>query len=491
MVPVNPPVSADPTPAAPTQDALSERVRELAAAELAASPADAPRLRVRSRFADGLEPEAPGPFAGRLPASAQEFLALLPTSSMSAWVRGTQGLVGVGRTLRLVASGPDRFADLSAAWQALVAAAEVDDGVEILGSGLLGFSAIAFAADSEVESVVDVPAFLLGRRDGRVWLTSIEWAGAEAGSSAAAGSAPSRSGAAGSGADEDPLVLAPTPLSMPSGVRVRAGEVSPDRYEEIVAAAVERLRDPAAPEHKVVLARDEVVEADDDIDVRLLLGRLNAAFPSCWTFDVAGLVGATPELLIGVERGEVRSRVLAGTYRVVEDAAAELPAARAQLSGAKDTSEHAFAVESLRRSLSAVAPDLRVDAEPHLLQLTNVIHLASDAHGHLADGMSPFDVAAAVHPTAAVGGAPTAEALELLAELEGMDRGRFAGPVGWVDGYGSGQFGIALRCGQLESRRSIRLFAGAGIMPDSDPASEREETAAKLSPMRRALGVDA
>jgi menaquinone-specific isochorismate synthase len=244
-----------------------------------------------------------------------------------------------------------------------------------------------------------------------------------------------------------------------------------------------------------VLARDEVVTTEDEIDVRTLLGRLNAEFPSTWAFNVAGLVGATPELLIGVEDGAVHSRVLAGTYRVQEDPQQELAQARAHLGGRKDSVEHSYAIDSLASTLGPVTEELRVDPEPHLLQLANVIHLASDAHGRLrsrADGsrVSPFEVAKAVHPTAAVGGTPRDRAMELISDFEEMDRGRYAGPVGWVDGYGNGQFGIALRCGQLEDRNRIRLFAGAGIMPDSDPESELRETDAKFAPMRRALGVD-
>jgi len=236
-----------------------------------------------------------------------------------------------------------------------------------------------------------------------------------------------------------------------------------------------------------------VVGTDDDIDVRTVLGRLNAEYPSCWTFDVAGLVGATPELLIGVDDGVVTSRVLAGTYRVSHDPAAELDAARAQLGAAKDSAEHSFAIESLAAALRPFSPQLHVDAEPHLLQLANVIHLASDARGELrtSDGARPsiLDVVAGVHPTAAVGGAPRRTAAAAISGYEGADRGRYAGPVGWIDDRGNGQLGIALRCGQLEARNRIRLWAGAGIMPDSDPAAELAETAAKFAPMLRALGV--
>lgn len=433
-------------------------------------------LTVRSRFVDGLTPDAPAPFSGRLPTRSIDFLTQLPASGFSCWVRGRSGLVGIGRRLRLRARGADRFDDLARQWDALIAAAQVDDRVELLGSGLVGFSAIAFSSDSGWDSVIDVPEYLLGRRDGRVWLTHV------------------------SGGDEEAalapgLQLSPTPLSQQRVVSREPGAVSPEKYQEIVARASARLRSPEAGERKIVLARDEVITTEDEIDVRTLLGRLNAEFPSTWSFNVAGLVGATPELLIGVEDGAVHSRVLAGTYRVQEDPQQELAQARAHLGGRKDSVEHSYAIDSLASTLGPVTEELRVDPEPHLLQLANVIHLASDAHGRLRtrpDGtrVSPFEVARAVHPTAAVGGTPRDRAMDLISRFEEMDRGRYAGPVGWVDGYGNGQFGIALRCGQLEDRNRIRLFAGAGIMPDSDPESELRETDAKFAPMRRALGVD-
>lgn len=439
-----------------------------------------PVLTVRSRFVDGLTPDAPAPFAGRLPTRSIDFLTQLPASGFSCWVRGRSGLVGIGRQLRLRASGADRFDDLAQQWDALVDAAQVDDRVELLGSGLVGFSAIAFDSDSAWESVIDVPEYLLGRRDGRVWLTHVCRRDADD---------------TGDGDAVPGLQLSPTPLRQQRVVAREPGAVSPERYQQIVARASARLRSPEAGERKIVLARDEVVTTEDEIDVRTLLGRLNAEFPSTWAFNVAGLVGATPELLIGVEDGAVHSRVLAGTYRVQEDPQQELAQARAHLGGRKDSVEHSYAIDSLASTLGPVTEELRVDPEPHLLQLANVIHLASDAHGRLrsrADGsrVSPFEVAKAVHPTAAVGGTPRDRAIELISDFEGMDRGRYAGPVGWVDGYGNGQFGIALRCGQLEDRKRIRLFAGAGIMPDSDPESELRETDAKFAPMRRALGVD-
>lgn len=463
-------------PAGPVADPSTEP-----AAPSAGPTSTAPRLTVRSWFVDGLSPDAPPPFAGRIPNRSIDFLSQLPASGFTCWVRGRSGLVGIGRRLRLRARGADRFHDLARQWDALTAAAQVDDRVGLLGSGLVGFSAITFAADSSLESVVDVPEYILGRRDGRVWLTQV-CGGEDEQASDDAEAAPG-------------LQLSPTPLRDQRIVSREPGHVSPERFEQIVEQATARLRSPEAGERKIVLARDEVITTEDEIDVRSVLGRLNAAFPSTWAFLVAGLVGATPELLIGVEDGAVHSRVLAGTYRVQDDPEKELAQARAHLGGRKDSVEHSYAIDSLASTLGPVTEELHVDPEPHLLQLANVIHLASDAHGRLSsrsDGsrISPFEVAHAVHPTAAVGGTPRDRAMDLISRFEEMDRGRYAGPVGWVDGYGNGQFGIALRCGQLEARNRIRLYAGAGIMPDSDPESERRETDAKFAPMRKALGVD-
>ncbi|GAA4284726.1 chorismate-binding protein [Brevibacterium daeguense] len=467
--------------------------------DVTAEPAaPAARLEVHSWFIDGVHPDAPKPFVQGLPTTAAEFLSQLPPAGFSCWVRGTSGLVGLGRLVRLRACGPDRFAALARAWRALSAEARIHNEVGLAGSGLIGFSAVAFSRHSQVSSVIDVPEFVMGRREGRVWLTSIRLRDGEPGDAGKPDTRPTDVRGPGSDAgrtahEADAFVLAETPLKLPVGARPLPGTVTAEKYTRIVTRAVERLRSSGQGLGKIVLARDEVIEAEADIDVRAVLGRLNQAYPSCWTFNVAGLIGATPELLIGVSDGQVTSRVLAGTYRVEADPAAEIAAARTQLGSAKDTREHSYAIESLAESLATVTDELHVDAEPHLLQLANVIHLASDAHGTLRRGEtglpSALEVAAAVHPTAAVGGFPKATALDAIEEFEEADRGRYAGPVGWLDDRGNGQFGIALRCGQLEARNRIRVFAGAGIMPDSDPDSELAETEAKLAPMKRALGL--
>lgn len=434
---------------------------------------------MRSWFIDGVDPHAPAPFVHGLPSTPQEFLAQLPRDTFSCWVRGHSGLVGFGRAARLrsrgggTVEGRDRFDDLSAQWRRTAESAEVDDGVNLPGSGLVGFTAIAFADDSATDSVIDIPRFIMGRWHQRVWLTSI----------------------APEDCDDD-LTLEASPLTPVAGAELGEGLISEERHIANVAAAVDLMRADGSDMKKIVLARDAVVDADDDIDVRAVLGALNQAYPATWTFNVAGLIGATPELLVGVHDGEVSSRVLAGTYRVESDAQAELAQARAQLAGAKDSQEHDYAIRSLESSLRPYSSDLHVDEQPYLLTLPNVIHLATDARGTLdsptgrpEDRPTIIDLAKSIHPTAAVGGVPRDDAMREIARIEQADRGRYAGPVGWIDGSGDGQLGIALRCGQLESRTRIRLWAGGGIMPDSDPESELAESWAKLGPMLGALGL--
>jgi menaquinone-specific isochorismate synthase len=156
------------------------------------------------------------------------------------------------------------------------------------------------------------------------------------------------------------------------------------------------------------------------------------------------------------------------------------------MASAKDRHEHRLAVDSLAAALRPHCANLDVPADPSILTLHNVSHLASDVEGTLSDGASLLALTADVHPTAAVGGTPRDVSLAVIAELEGMDRGRYAGPVGWMDAAGDGELGIALRCAQLDGR-TARLFAGCGIVADSDPDTEVREAAAKLVAVREAL----
>jgi menaquinone-specific isochorismate synthase len=214
---------------------------------------------------------------------------------------------------------------------------------------------------------------------------------------------------------------------------------------------------------------------------------LSSTYPSCWTFAVDGLVGATPELLVRRTGDIVTSRVLAGTVRRQGDEQSDASLAQSLLDSGKDLAEHEYAVHSVARALAAHCTDLDVPDRPHVLPLANVQHLATDITGRLADEASVLVLAATLHPTAAVCGTPTERALTVINEVEGMDRDRYAGPVGWLDASGDGEFGIALRCAHI-SEQSVRAFAGCGIVAASDPDEELAESVAKLVPIRDALG---
>lgn len=263
------------------------------------------------------------------------------------------------------------------------------------------------------------------------------------------------------------------------------GTMSRTAWKHAVAMVVGELREGAA--EKAVMARDITARTDQTIDLSEVLLHLAAVYPTTWIFSVAGLTGATPEMLASVREGALKSRVLAGT---------SAPGAGEQLwESAKDCAEHALAVKSVVDALGPLSSDLEAPEQPFLLDLPNVTHLASDVSAKLTSveaGLAPVcEVVRALHPTAAVCGTPTQAAFEMLSKHELTDRGRYSGPVGWIDGAGEGACGIALRCGQmLPDAHSIRVFAGGGIMPDSDPEVELAETQAKMLPLLQAIGLE-
>jgi menaquinone-specific isochorismate synthase len=267
-------------------------------------------------------------------------------------------------------------------------------------------------------------------------------------------------------------------------VRYADASLTVHEWESAVAAAVARIQ--AGALDKVVLARDLLALTDAPVDARALLHRLVARYPGCWTFAVDGLLGSTPELLVRRTGDHVESRVLAGTIDRGADAITDAEHAAELLGSAKDRSEHELAVRSVAEALAPYCSDLVVPRRPEIVRLANVQHLATDVTGRLGNGETALDLAAALHPTAAVCGTPTNAARTVILELEGMDRRRYAGPVGWVDARGDGAFGIALRCAEVSDDR-LRLFAGCGIVAGSQPAAELAESQAKLLAMRDAL----
>lgn len=462
-----------------------------------------PQLVVRTVAIDDL-PDTPTALVDRLP----------DTNSL-AWVRHGDGLVGWGEVLRFETFGPGRFADADGAWRQVLDRALVHDDVVVPGSGLVAFGSFAFddvspGDESEdparASGVLIVPRVVVGRRGDRAWMTTISLVG-------------DRSAPVG---DELLSAYPHQPVTDPGKVVLADGAVGAADWPAVVAEGVARIR--TGELEKVVLARDVVATAEQPLDTRYLLGRLATAYDACWAFSVDGMVGATPELLVRSEKGLVASRVLAGTIRrehrpgsaavaAPRDPDGDQPhGADAPLDGddadllhaaqlarsSKDLEEHEFAVRSVAAALEPFCSSMNVPEAPFVLHLPNVMHLATDVTGVLTDqsptsGLRPssLSLAAALHPSAAVCGTPTTAARSLIREIEGLDRARYAGPVGWVGADGDGEWGIALRSAEISAtdRRHVRLFAGCGIVAASDPQAELAESEAKLEPMRYALGA--
>jgi menaquinone-specific isochorismate synthase len=283
-----------------------------------------------------------------------------------------------------------------------------------------------------------------------------------------------------------PALMPTEPAAAPVDVKFADGALDSERWMSVVADAVARIN--AGHLEKVVLARDLIATADAPVDVRWPLRRLSEIYPMCWTFHVDGLFGASPEMLVRRERGLVTSRVLAGTIRRTGDDGADLALAATLARSSKDLEEHEYAVRSVAESLEPHCSSMNVPEAPFVLHLPNVMHLATDVAGvvHDAATVSSLELAASLHPSAAVGGTPTRVAVDLIAEIEGMDRGRYAGPAGWMDADGDGEWAIALRSAEVHGS-TVRLFAGCGIVADSDPEAELAEAQAKFVPVRDSL----
>jgi menaquinone-specific isochorismate synthase len=396
-------------------------------------------------------------------------LALLPDrppDELASWLRGDDGLVGWGRALTFETSGPERFAAAEHWWGEVVGRAVVRDEVGVPGTGPVAFGSFCFADDSPSGAALVIPEVLVGRRGERCWLTTV---------------------GLGSQLPGAPAVRPAEAPRAPESVAFADGALTGAQWSGAVAEAVGRIT--LGGMDKVVLARDLEVSTDGPVDVRWLLGRLSASYTNTWVFAADGLVGATPELLVRLEKGLVTSRVLAGTIRRTGDDSHDLALAASLARSSKDLEEHEYAVRSVADALRPHCSSMNVPESPFVLHLPNVMHLATDVAGVLSGAATSLGLAASLHPSAAVCGTPREVAAQAIAELEQMDRGRYAGPVGWMDASGDGEWGIALRCGSVGpgDPDRMRLFAGCGIVAGSDPESELAESAAKLVPMRDAF----
>ena len=389
-----------------------------------------------------------------------DLLGSVPDGSGPVWLHDGDGLVGVGEAARFeIAPGAGRFERAQAALASFFSSCTVHDEVEELGSGPVAFGAFTFDRDAPGSALV-VPQVMLGSRRGRRWVTAVD------------------------GAPPPPLRPSLPAAAPTERIRYAGSTMSELRWLEIVAEAVGAIDDGKLD--KVVLARDLLVWSKAGFDVQVLAGRLATLYPQCFTFVFDGLVGATPELLVRRRDSDVESLVLAGSAARGRDEATDEALGRALLHSVKDLDEHRPAVESVRSVLCEVCSQLQSDDEPFLLKLANVQHLATKLRGRLAYPVSALELSGSLHPTAAICGTPTTTALELIHSLEGMERARYSGPVGWISASGDGEWGIALRCAELNGGRG-RLFAGSGIVRGSLPEAELEETRLKLRAMQAAL----
>lgn len=393
----------------------------------------------------------------RLDPAPADLLAALPEPTGAlAFVADGEGLVGWGEAATLRTSGPDAAATIRDWYTATVACLDVRDEVGLPGTGPIAFVSLGFD-DTDV-AVAVLPEVLIGLRDGVGFVTTI---------------------------GDAPALVDPAPVSAPGPVRYSDAGLSATGFAAAVAVATARIR--AGEAAKVVLAHGLDASSTHPLDERFLLRRLARVYPTCMTFAVAGLVGASPELLLRRRGPDVLSRVLAGTAwpeHAGGSVSAEL------LVSAKDRAEHEYAVRSVADALRPVADELDVPDQPQPLVLANLTHMATDVTARLRPSTATaLDLVARLHPSAAVGGTPTDVARSMIRELEPAPRGRYAAPVGWIDRAGDGEFAIALRCAEIDGC-TARLMAGCGIVADSDPATEAREAQIKMVPMRDALEGD-
>lgn len=369
---------------------------------------------------------------------------------------GADGLSGRGEALRieLPSLAPQHLARVGER----LAEIEVDDTVSCPGTGPVAFAALPFSPDAAAAFVV--PQLIVGRRaDGTRWVTRV-------------------------GDDVIPLTAPVTTESRATRFGVDAVRDA-EGWMDTVELATKRIAEGRF--EKVVLAREVRVTADAPLPRRAILDRLRRTFPGCYTFSIGPMVGASPELLVSRSGETVRAHPMAGTAPRGGDPTTDARLAASLLASAKDRAEHQITIDMVWETLLPFCSYVDSEPEPSIVAVANVQHLASMVEGRLSTPpASVLELVGALHPTPAVAGWPLAPALEFMAEHEGMDRDLYAGPVGWVDAAGNGTFAVGIRSAIVDGP-AARLFAGVGVVADSDPHAELAETEAKFQAVLSAI----
>lgn len=389
------------------------------------------------------------------------------------WHHEGFGLAGRGTALRIEL--PRGLADPAAVAGVAATLAAIRPAGDVTGPGTGAVALGALPFRREAAGTLVVPRVLVGRRDGEAWITTL--AGPDDGPEVARLAGQMAADALGGFTDPRP---APSAFTLTSVLDHGA-------WREIVAAALDRV---AAGEFgKVVLARQVDVTANRPFDIPDVLSRLLALYPTCMIFRIGGFLGASPEVLIERYGDRVASHPLAGTIGRSGDLATDEANIAGLLASPKQRREHAYVIDDLRRNLGPLCLSLDVPDKPTVLELRNVCHLATRLGGVLSpapDVPTALDLVARVHPTPAVGGTPTGDAVAYIGAVEGFDRGRYAGPVGWMDARGDGSWAIGLRSAEVDGERAS-MYAGVGLVAGSRPGSELEETQLKLQALLAAL----
>jgi salicylate biosynthesis isochorismate synthase/menaquinone-specific isochorismate synthase len=416
---------------------------------------------------------------------AAVFASRLASDRWFCWAepdRDGFALAALGCVQEVAGRGPSRFAELGAEVAAAGRRLEAELPAELpVGAGPVWVGGFAFDPEggsaapwsSFPPGLLVLPELALLRSGERTYLTAMA--------------------RTGPGVGEEPIArlerriaglrVEPLPLldPHPTGTTRIESATPPGAYEAAVAAAVERIR--ADELEKVVLAREVIIEAPAAYDPGAIFGALRELFPSCFCFCAGSpegaFLGASPELLVRRRGAGASTVALAGSTRRSADPAVDDHLGEQLLRSAKDRSEQAIVVRRIARALRPHSVWVEAEDEPGLIKVANIQHLATPIHAQLADPRSAVELAGLLHPTPAVGGEPRDRALAEIASREGMDRGWYAGPVGWMDAAEDGDFCVALRSALLRDR-TAHLYAGAGIVADSDPAAELAETEVKL-----------
>jgi menaquinone-specific isochorismate synthase len=396
--------------------------------------------------------------------------------------RAGSALAALGSVAALEASGRDRFAELQQRWRAMAAAALADTVDGPAGVGLVALGGFAFAPDGGGSPAWDgfapasllVPELSFARKSDEVWLTMNVAVAPDDTAEDLIRRVERRLGE---------LRVRPLPLldPAPAGQYKVVSPMPPSHYEEAVVRAVQRIRNGEL--QKVVLAREVEVHAPVEHDPGAVVGLLREEFPSCYVFAVgrgaATFLAASPELLVRREGQRASTVALAGSARRSADPAVDDHLGEQLLHSEKDREENAIVARRIARALRPYAVWVTASPEPALVRVANIQHLGIAIRAQLSAPIGAIELAGLLHPTPAVGGEPDLVAQRLIPALEGLDRGWYAGPVGWTDSVGDGEFCVALRCALLRERRA-HLFSGCGIVRDSDPASELAESEVKL-----------